>query len=197
MTDESIKTRVLENYARIARQGGTCCPAGTGDEPSQAGARAGYRPEQLGAVPDQANLGLGCGNPVVRAGLTPGQTVLDLGSGPGLDALLAAERVGPRGQVIGLDMTPDMIARAEANAAQAQAANVRFLRADLERLPLPEATADVVLSNCVINLCPDKRAVYREIFRVLKPGGRICIADVLLERPLPESLAQDPKAWCA
>ncbi|HBE94887.1 MAG TPA: hypothetical protein DDW80_05525 [Desulfovibrio sp.] len=105
--------------------------------------------------------------------------------------------MGPRGQVIGLDMTPDMIARAEANAAQAKAANVRFLLADLEHLPLPEASADVVLSNCVINLCPDKRAVYREIFRVLRPGGRICIADVLLERPLPESLAQDPKAWCA
>lgn len=197
MTDESIKTRVLEKYARIARQGGSCCPAGSCDEPSQAGVRAGYGPEHLQAVPAGANLGLGCGNPVNRAGLAPGETVLDLGSGPGLDALLAAEMVGPRGQVIGLDMTPEMIARAEANAAQAQAANVRFLRADLERLPLPEATADVVLSNCVINLCPDKRAVYREIFRVLKPGGRICIADVLLERPLPEGLAKDPKAWCA
>lgn len=197
MTDESIKTRVLENYARIARQGGSCCPAGSCDDPSLAGARAGYGPEHLQAVPAGANLGLGCGNPVDRAGLTPGQTVLDLGSGPGLDALLAAEKVGPRGQVIGLDMTPEMIARAEANAAQAQATNVRFLLADLERLPLPGATADVVLSNCVINLCPDKRAVYREIFRVLKPGGRICIADVLLERPLPEALAQEPRAWCA
>lgn len=197
MTDENIKTRVLEKYAHIARQGGSCCPAGSCDAPSRAGARAGYGPEHLQAVPAGANLELGCGNPVARAGLTPGQTVLDLGSGPGLDALLAAEKVGPRGQVIGLDMTPDMIARAEAGAAQAQAANVRFLLADLERLPLPEAMADVVLSNCVINLCPDKRAVYREIFRVLKPGGRICIADVLLERPLPESLAQEPRAWCA
>lgn len=197
MADDGIKRHVREKYGDIARQGGSCCAPGICHDPAQAGARAGYEPEQLQAVPDQTNLGLGCGNPVTRAGLAQGETVLDLGSGPGLDALLAAKQVGPEGEVIGLDMTPDMITRAEANAARDGAANVRFMQADLERLPLPDNTADVVLSNCVINLCPDKRAVYREIFRVLKPGGRTCIADVLLERPLPEHMAKDPKAWCA
>ncbi len=193
---KDLKDIVRENYAHIAREGGSCCSPGPLQQ-AAASRRAGYDDESLLVVPARADLGLGCGFPLDRAGLRPGETVLDIGSGPGMDALLAAREVGPDGHVVGVDMTPEMIIRARANATEAKAANVRFLLGELERLPLPDAWADAVISNCVVNLCPDKRAVYAEIFRVLKPGGRVCIADVLQERPLPEEMARDSRAWCA
>ncbi|MCM0755176.1 methyltransferase domain-containing protein [Desulfovibrio aminophilus] len=193
---DDVKKIVRENYARIARAGGSCCAPGPSEQ-AEASRRAGYADGRLRGVPAGADLGLGCGSPVDRARLRPGEAVLDLGSGPGMDALLAAREVGPEGQVVGVDMTPEMIAHAQANATEAKVANVRFLLGELERLPRPDAWADAVISNCVVNLCPDKRAVYAEIFRVLKPGGRVCIADVLQERALPEELARDSRAWCA
>lgn len=199
---ESIRDKVRQSYARIARSSSSCCAPGCGDaglgslEPKSQAALLGYAPDKLAPALAGANLGLGCGNPVDRAALKPGETVLDLGSGPGLDALLAAEQVGPTGQVIGVDMTPEMVERARANAHKAQAGNVRFEQAQIEHLPLFDASVDVAISNCVINLSPDKPAVYRELFRVLKPGGRICISDVLLTKDIPDSLKRDPAAWC-
>lgn len=166
----------------------------------QAGVRAvaeafGYTPEELAAVPAGANMGLSCGNPTAFARLRPGDTVVDLGCGGGLDVLLAAPKVGPEGKAIGIDMTPEMVARARHNAAKQGAANVEFHEARIDRLPLPDASADCVISNCVINLAPDKPAVFREIFRVLKPGGRVAVSDIALKRPLPPEVGQDVLAY--
>jgi arsenite methyltransferase len=198
----SIKDQVRQSYAKVATSSSSCCAPGCADahlgslNPLSQAALIGYSPEQLTQAPGQANLGLGCGNPIDRAGLMPGETVLDLGSGPGFDALLAAQKVGPHGMVIGVDMTPEMIDRARANAKESDVANVRFELAEIEKLPLADASVDVAVSNCVINLSPDKPAVYRELFRVLRPGGRICISDVLLKKDVPENLKKDPAAWC-
>ncbi|GAB6058724.1 methyltransferase domain-containing protein [Desulfonatronum parangueonense] len=199
---KDIKNKVRDSYAKAVSEAGGCCLPVGGDahlgtlDPYKQAGLLGYSPDQLGKTPDQANLGLGCGNPVNRADLKPGEIVLDLGSGPGFDALLAATMVGPEGSVIGVDMTPEMIAAATDNARQAGATNARFELAEIERLPLADASIDVAISNCVINLSPDKPTVYRELFRVLKPGGRICISDVLLEKDVPDSLKNDPAAWC-
>lgn len=199
---KTIKDQIRQSYAKVATSSSSCCMPGCEDahlgtlNPTAQASLIGYAPELLAEASGQANLGLGCGNPIDRAGLKPGEVVLDLGSGPGFDALLAADKVGHQGQVIGVDMTPEMIDRARHNAAQAGAANVRFELAAIEILPLDDASVDVAVSNCVINLSPDKPAVYRELFRVLKPGGRICISDVLLEKDIPDSLKQNPAAWC-
>jgi ubiquinone/menaquinone biosynthesis C-methylase UbiE len=159
------------------------------------GQTLGYTKDQLAIGLAQANLGLGCGNPLAVADLRSGERVVDLGSGAGFDAFLAAKSVGPQGKVIGVDMTPEMVSRAQKNAEQLDVRNVEFRLAEIERLPVDNDSADVVLSNCVINLSPDKKAVYGEIFRVLRPGGRISISDVLRSKEIPKDLKDNPTAY--
>jgi ubiquinone/menaquinone biosynthesis C-methylase UbiE len=157
----------------------------------------GYSPEELAAVPEDANLGLGCGNPTALAGLKPGETVLDLGSGAGIDCFLAAKKVGPSGRVIGVDMTAEMIDRARENARKNGIANVEFRLGEIENLPVADGTVDVILSNCVINLSTDKPRVFREAFRVLRPGGRMMVSDLALKKPLPKAIRDSVEAYVA
>jgi arsenite methyltransferase len=155
----------------------------------------GYSPEELASIPAEANMGLSCGNPTAFAHLRPGETVVDLGCGGGLDVLLAAQKVGATGKAIGIDMTAEMIDRARRNAASQHLANVAFHLSTIDKLPLPDASVDCVISNCVINLAPDKGSVFREVFRVLKPGGRLAVSDIALKRPLPDDLARNIMAY--
>lgn len=155
----------------------------------------GYTPEELASIPAEANMGLSCGNPTATANLRPGEVVVDLGSGGGLDVFLAAKKVGPEGKAIGIDMTPEMLARARENAIRQGLDNVEFHEANIENLPLPDALADCVISNCVINLATDKNAVFREIARILKPGGRVAVSDIALKKPLPPELGNDVLAY--
>ena len=171
----------------------SCCSSGQPADESSccASAGIGYSAAELAELPEGADLGLGCGNPTAIASLEAGQTVIDLGSGGGIDCFLAANRVGPTGRVIGVDMTPEMIDRARDAATKGGHANVEFRLGEIEHLPLADASADVVISNCVINLSPDKPAVYREMFRVLRPGGRIVVSDIVALKPLPDAWKQD------
>lgn len=190
-----IRELVRQRYAEIARDGGVNPGAGCcGPQPAEIAQRIGYSEEDTAAVPEGANLGLGCGAPLAAAALRAGETVLDLGSGAGFDAFLAAQAVGSNGRVIGVDMTDEMLAKARANAARTGVCNVEFRKGYIEALPVDDASIDVVLSNCVINLVPDKAAVYREVARVLRPGGRMVISDVVLNEPLPDAIAADVAA---
>ncbi|MBI3952958.1 MAG: arsenite methyltransferase [Chloroflexi bacterium] len=179
-----VKEYVRQRYGAIAKGGSACCgPAG---------------PVEVTLLPASAaavSTPLGCGNPTAIASLKPGEAVLDLGSGPGLDCLLAAQRVGPTGRVIGVDMTPEMLELARESARRAGAANVEYRQGDIEALPVDDSSVDVIVSNCVINLAPDKDAVFREAFRVLKRGGRLCVADIVALEPLDEALRSDLSQW--
>jgi SAM-dependent methyltransferase len=155
----------------------------------------GYTAEELTSIPAEANMGLSCGNPTATAHLKPGEVVVDLGSGGGLDVFLAAQKVGPTGRAIGIDMTPEMIARARTNAEAGGYTNVDFYHSTIDRIPLPDTSVDCVVSNCVINLAPDKSAVFREIFRVLKPGGRVAVSDIALNGDLPKEIASSIAAY--
>ena len=194
-----IKKIVKEAYAKVARQGTSCC-APSSCCPSSDTARdisktVGYSEDEINAVPDGANLGLGCGNPVAIASLKEGDIVLDLGSGAGFDAFLAAKRVGKAGHVIGVDMTPEMLDRARANAKKTGHENVEFRLGEIEKLPVEDDTIDVIISNCVINLSADKGAVFKESFRVLKPGGRLMVSDLVLSKSLPEAFKKSVEAY--
>lgn len=200
MKDTEIKTYVRERYGSIARSGGGCgCSSGCCGSPSAdlISRAVGYSDEELSAVPEGANLGLGCGNPTAIAALKPGETVLDLGSGAGFDAFLAARQVGPTGKVIGVDMTPDMLSRARENAEKGKVTNVEFRQGEIENLPVDSASIDTIISNCVINLSPDKPKVFTEAFRVLKPGGRIAVSDIVLLEPLPDFIRDSVAGYTA
>ena len=190
MKNEAITTAVEEHYAAVARGEASCCGAPANDVARSIG----YSDEEL-ALAGDANLGLGCGNPLALTEIQHGMTVLDLGSGAGFDAFLALNRVGPTGHVIGVDMTDDMLALARENAAKRGAANIEFRKGHIEELPVESGTVDYVISNCVINLSPDKPAVFREISRVLKPGGHFAVSDIVLLKALPEAIVRDISAY--
>jgi SAM-dependent methyltransferase len=210
----ATRDSVLQGYTKIARDGqwsgvqpnnhsGSCCGGGGCCGPTtltadQVASAVGYAEADLSALPDGANMGLSCGNPTAIAALRPGEVVLDLGSGGGMDCFVAGPRVGPSGRVIGVDMTPEMLAKARRNIEsyrrQSGLDNVEFRLGEIEHLPVADASVDVVLSNCVINLSPDKARVWREVARVLRPGGRVAVSDLALLKPLPEAVRADLEA---
>ena len=200
MKKEEIKEAVKHNYGSIAEQSSSCCAPGSpccgSAIPTQDVSRKiGYSDEELQAVPEGANLGLGCGNPVALASIEKGEIVLDLGSGAGFDCFLAASKVGEQGRVIGVDMTPEMVGKARENARKGGNKNVDFRLGEIENLPVEDNLADLVISNCVINLSPDKDRVFAETYRTLKPGGRLMVSDIALLKPLPAPILNSIEAY--
>ncbi|MFC1944429.1 arsenite methyltransferase [Chloroflexota bacterium] len=198
MKDEVIRDAVKSAYAEIAGQGGrSCCSCSScGDVTAEAEA-AGYSAEELSTIPQEAVMGLGCGNPTAVGELKEGEVVLDLGSGAGVDVFLAAGRVGPRGRAIGLDMTEEMVQKAREIAAAGGYENVEFRLGEMEGMPVEDGSVDVIISNCVINLSTDKAAVFGEAYRVLRPGGRLVVSDIVSQRSLPPEIRDDLDAWAA
>lgn len=196
MEDKKIKKAVREGYAKIAKQESSSCSCcESTDLVQDISKKIGYTDEEINAVPEGANLGLGCGNPVALASLKEGETVLDLGSGAGFDSFLAANKVGKKGKVIGVDMTPEMIEKARENAGKDNYTNVEFRLGELENLPVADNFVNVIISNCVINLVPDKKRVFEEAFRVLKPGGKLMVSDIVLLQELPDFIKNSVKAY--
>jgi len=200
MKDDEIKQAVRERYTQIAVKESSCCASlntccGTTDQATDISRKIGYRDEELDSVPEGANLGLGCGNPTALASLKEGETVLDLGSGGGFDCFLAANMVGQKGKVIGVDMTSEMIDKARENARKSGYENVEFRLGEIENLPVADNSVDAIISNCVINLSPDKGRVFKEAYRALKPGGRVMVSDIVLLQELPESIKNSVEAY--
>ena len=202
MKTVDVKKAVRENYGKIAKKTSSCCGPVAKSRSSCCGSGAvdaskfaGYSDDELNSIPEDANLGLGCGNPVAIASLKEGETVLDLGSGAGIDCFLAAGKVGEKGRVIGVDMTTEMLERARSNIAKSGFKNVEFRLGEIEHLPVEDNSVDVVISNCVINLSPEKEQVFKEIFRVMKPGGRFMISDIVLKKELPDEIRTSIEAY--
>jgi len=197
--EKDIKKIVKEGYAKVAKQGSSCCSSGSCCSSSSSSRdiskTVGYSDDEMNAVPEGANLGLGCGNPAAIASLKEGDVVLDLGSGAGFDAFLAAKKVGKTGRVIGVDMTPEMLERARMNAKKGGFDNVEFRSGEIEKLPVENSVIDVIISNCVINLSPDKETVFKEAFRVLKSGGRLMVSDLVLAKDLPKQIKESVEAY--
>jgi arsenite methyltransferase len=201
MKEEEIKKYVRDRYADVATKGASCCQiagcCGGGGGFESISKKVGYSDEELKSAPEGANLGLGCGNPLALASLREGETVLDLGSGGGFDCFLAAKQVGTTGKVIGVDMTPEMLERARDNARKGDYENVEFRLGEIENLPVADNQVDIVISNCVINLSPEKERVFQEAFRALKPGGRLMVSDIVLRKDLPEEIRDSISAYTA
>jgi arsenite methyltransferase len=199
MKEENVKKEVRKRYAKVAKTSGSCCASSvsccSAPQSAQVSKMVGYSEAEIKSVPDGANLGLGCGNPTALASLKEGERVLDLGSGAGFDCFLAAKKVGAKGKVIGVDMTPEMLDKSRANAAKGKYTNVEFRLGEIENLPVADNSVDVIISNCVINLAPNKKRVFEEAFRVLAPNGRIMVSDIVLLKPLPKSVQESVEAY--
>jgi arsenite methyltransferase len=201
--DEEIRKAVRNTYGQIAKSDAagcgcdpsSCCGSEDGTTAKDISVNLGYSSDDVSSVPEGANMGLGCGNPQAIASLQPGEVVLDLGSGGGFDCFLAAKAVGPDGRVIGVDMTPEMVSKARENAVKTELPNVEFRLGEIEHIPVADESVDVIISNCVINLSPDKSKVFKEAFRVLKPGGRLAIFDIVATTQLPDEMKQNLKLY--